>query len=182
MSTTTSKKKDNKEAKNEQNESVKTVKLGEYQELESKYKRALADQQNLVKQHQKDRSHYIKYANEQLLLTILPIYDNLKLAYKHFNLDNPSSWLDGLKYIIKQFKDTLEQEGVTEIETHNQLFDHHSMEAVEIIKTNNKEQDNIVAEEVRSGYKLADRVIIPARVKVYHYEDHQNGSMPLDHN
>jgi len=181
MSTTTSKAK-NKETKNQQNEASPMVKLSDYQELDNKYKRALADQQNLEKQHQKDRSHYIKYANEQLLLTILPIYNNLKLAYKHFNLDNPSSWLDGLKYIIKQFKDTLEQEGVTEIETHNQLFDHHSMEAVEIIKTNNKEQDNIVAEEVRSGYKLADRIIIPARVKVYHYEDHQNGSMPLDHN
>ena len=79
MSTTTSKKK-NKETKNQQNEASPMVKLSDYQELENKYKRALADQQNLEKQHQKDRSHYIKYANEQLLLTILPIYDNLKLA------------------------------------------------------------------------------------------------------
>ena len=181
MSTTTSKKKDNQETKNQQSESSPIVKLSDYQELENKYKRALADQQNLEKQHQKDRSHYIKYANEQLLLTILPIYDNLKLAYKHFNLDNPSTWLDGLKYILKQFKDTLGQENITEIETNNQPFNHHSMEAVETIETDNKEQDNIVAEEIRPGYRLADRVIIPARVKVYHYK-HQNGSMPLDHN
>ena len=181
MSTTTSKKKANKETDSHHNESSPMVKLSDYQELENKYKRALADQQNLVKQHHKDRSHYIKYANEQLLLTILPIYDNLKLAYKHFNLDNPSSWLDGLKYIVKQFKDILRQENVAEIETNNQPFDHHTMEAVEIIDTDNKEQDNMVAEEIRPGYKLADRVIIPARVRVYHYK-HQNGSMPLDHN
>ncbi|HOE81023.1 MAG TPA: nucleotide exchange factor GrpE [bacterium] len=180
MSTTTSKAK-NKETKNQQNEASPVVKLSDYQELDNKYKRALADQQNLEKQHQKDRSHYIKYANEQLLLTILPIYNNLKLAYKHFNLDNPSSWLDGLKYIINQFKDILKQENVIEIETNNQPFNHHSMEAVEIIETDNKEQDNMVAEEIRPGYKLADRVIMPARVRVYHYK-HQNGSMPLDHN
>ncbi|HNQ45315.1 MAG TPA: nucleotide exchange factor GrpE [bacterium] len=180
MSTTTSKAK-NKETKNQQNEASPMVKLSDYQELDNKYKRALADQQNLEKQHQKDRSHYIKYANEQLLLTILPIYNNLKLAYKHFNLDNPSSWLDGLKYIINQFKDILKQENVIEIETNNQPFNHHYMEAVEIIETDNKEQDNMVAEEIRPGYKLADRVIMPARVRVYHYK-HQNGSMPLDHN
>ena len=55
----------------------------QYHELEDKYRRALAEQQNLIKQHQKDRAHYVHYANEQLLLEILPVYDNLKLSCRH---------------------------------------------------------------------------------------------------
>ena len=74
------------------------------QELTDKYQRALAEQQNLIKQHQKDKSHYVQYANEQLLLELLPVFDNLKLSCKHFNPENTASWLEGINYIIKQFE------------------------------------------------------------------------------
>lgn len=147
-----------------------TVSHEDYQELEAKYQRCLADQQNLIKQHQKDKSHYLNYANEQLLLEILPVYDNLKLACRHFNAEQPDNWLIGIQYIIKQFQAVLNQRGVTEINTVGQPFDHATMDAAETILTDQAELDDTVAEEIKPGYQLESRVITPARVKVYKYQ------------
>ena len=142
----------------------------QYHELEDKYRRALAEQQNLIKQHQKDRAHYVHYANEQLLLEILPVYDNLKLSCRHFNPDNTASWLEGINYIINQFQNILSQQGVKEIPTIDQPFDHTTMDATEMVETADNQQDNLVAEEIKPGYQLKDRVITPARVKVYRFK------------
>ncbi len=51
--------------------------------LEEKYKRALADYQNLVKQTAKEKMEFAKYANELLLTEMLPVYDHLKIALRH---------------------------------------------------------------------------------------------------
>ncbi|HQB51015.1 MAG TPA: nucleotide exchange factor GrpE [bacterium] len=141
------------------------------QELTEKYQRALADQQNLVKQHQKEKAHYIHYANEQLLLELLPVFDNLKLSCRHFNPDNTTSWLEGINYIIKQFENFLNQQGVTEIKAAGQAFNHATMDAAEMVETTDEKLDNLVAEEIKPGYQLADKIITPARVKVYQYKD-----------
>lgn len=141
------------------------------QELTDKYQRALAEQQNLVKQHQKEKTSYIHYANEQLLLELLPVFDNLKLSCRHFNPKNTASWLEGINYIIKQFENFLNQQGVVEIKTLGQIFNHTTMDAAEIIETTDEKLDNTVAEEIKPGYQLAEKIITPARVKVYQYKD-----------
>lgn len=187
MSTEPSKK-NIKESK-DKSKTKDSVSRGPYHELEDKYHRALAEQQNLIKQHQKDRAHYVHFANEQLLLEILPVYDNLKLSCRHFNPDNTASWLEGINYIIKQFQSVLSQQGVKEIPTVGQPFNHSTMDAAEVVDTENDQQDDLVAEEIKPGYQLEEKVITPARVKVYHYQPikdyktkHQNGPAPLDHN
>src|SRR3989339_557833 len=50
--------------------------------FEHRYKRALADYQNLVKRSTEERMEFIKYSNEQILLEILPVYENLKISWK----------------------------------------------------------------------------------------------------
>ncbi len=165
--------------KDAKNKSKNSVSREQYRELEDKYHRALAEQQNLVKQQQKDRANYVRYANEQLLLEILPVYDNLKLSCRHFNPDNTASWLEGINYIIKQFQTVLNQQGIKEIETVGQKFNHATMDAAEIVPTDQPQQEEIVAAEIKPGYQLEERVITPARVKVYR---HQDGPAPIDHN
>ncbi len=138
----------------------------EYEAVDHKYKLALADYQNLLKQGVKDRRDAILYANEALILELLPVYDNLKLSFKHSGEDN-QAWLTGLQHVIQQFKKVLEEAGVVEIKTENQFFDPTSMEAVETRTTNDKKLDGLVAEELKGGYSLNEKVIIPARVAVY---------------
>ncbi len=87
------------------------------EELEHKYKLALADYQNLLRQTTKERRDAILYANEALILDLLPVYDNLKLSLKHSGGEGNESWLTGLQHVIQQFRKVLEEAGVKEIQT-----------------------------------------------------------------
>lgn len=121
------------------------------------YERALADYQNLLKRTAKERREFAKYANENLICDIIPVYDNLKIAIAHSDKENHDSWLNGVKYVVKQFKDLLKNFGVEEIKTSGQVFDPATMEALE-------GSGEKVKQELRSGYILSGKVIIAAKV------------------
>lgn len=139
--------------------------------MEHKYKLALADYQNLLKQTAKEKIDFALYANEKLIFNILPVYDNLKLSLLHFPQDGPGQWKIGLEHVVQQFKKSLEENGLEEIITKDQKFDHALMEAVKTRDTQDQEQDDMVVEELKGGYKLHNKVIIPARVNVYKFKN-----------
>ena len=99
----------------------------------------------------------IKYANEEIILNILPILDNLILAVNHIKDD-------GLSQIIKQLEDFLKKEGIEVVETVGKEFDPSLMESVEEVEGENS---GIVAEETQRGYTMQGKLIRPARVKIY---------------
>lgn len=125
------------------------------EELEGQLARALADYQNLERRVQEQRGDWIRTANKDLLLRLLPVLDTLMLAAKH-------SSDEGVKLSVKQFIDTLRNEGIEKIETEGKTFDPKLMECVSTIEG----EDNKVLEEVRSGYIMGDTVIRPAQVRV----------------
>lgn len=129
--------------------------------LENDYKRALADYQNLVKQTQKERQEYIRYANSSLIEQLLPILDNLKMAYKH--LQDP-----GVEMIIKQFHDLLKGENIEEISAKpGDEFDHDLHEAIDSVE-GTAEQNGRIAELSLVGYKYQDGLVLRhAKVKVF---------------
>lgn len=128
--------------------------------IEERYKRALADYQNLLKQSAKEKLAFAQFANESLLHKLIPVYDNLKTSMKHLDeVTKKNSWVTGVGYILKQFGDALREVGVEEIETEGKIFDHNNMEAM-------SGQGNKVAKELRPGYKLYGKVIIPAKVEL----------------
>jgi molecular chaperone GrpE len=127
----------------------------EFENLENQLKRALADYQNLEKRIAEEKSIWLKVANKNLLLKLLPGLDSLLLAEKH-------TQDEGVKLSIKHFVDSLEQEGVRKIETVGRDFDPNLMEA---IGTAEGEEGKIL-EEVRAGYMLFDSVLRPAQVIV----------------
>ncbi len=129
-------------------------------DFESLYKRALADYQNLEKQSARDRQEFARYANEQLLYSLLPVYDNLKIAMKHSEGEKEDSpWIIGVKHVLKQFAEALREQGVEEIEVMGKEFDHECMEAV-------KGQGGKVIGELRPGYRLNGKVIVAAKVEL----------------
>jgi molecular chaperone GrpE len=126
--------------------------------FQSMYLRALADYQNLLKRTAFEKEEFAKFANEQIILEIIPVYDNLKTSILHSDDEAAKNgWLEGIKYIIKQFKDVLNNLGVEELQTEGKKFDHHTMEAIE-------GKGERVKKEVRAGYKLKGKLIVPARV------------------
>ncbi len=144
----------------------------EKHELEHRYKTALADYQNLLKQTAKDKQEFAKYANEQLIHEFLPVYDHLKLSLAHIDAAaEKSNWLVGVQYVIKQFQEVLAKHGVTEIKTVGEKFDHQTMEAIGSEPTDEAEKDDTVAKEIKAGYLLNGKVISPARVTVFEKKD-----------
>ncbi|MBI4653030.1 nucleotide exchange factor GrpE [Candidatus Kuenenbacteria bacterium] len=132
-----------------------------------KYKRALADYQNLLKQTAREKMEFVVYANEQMIKEILPVYDHLKMAIKHCDNELNNSWLEGVRHVVKQFKDVLEKIGVEEIEVKDKKFDPNLMDAISSEETDDKNLDEQVAKQVMAGYKLNGKVIKVARVVVY---------------
>lgn len=127
---------------------------------EERYKRALADYQNLLKQTAKERQEFIRYALDDFLQNVLPVYDHLKMSLSSLpegELKNP--WVEGVGHVLKQFKEVLCQHGIEEIKTVGEKFDHQTMEAV-------SGSGEIVKVEVQPGYKLNGKLIRPAKVIV----------------
>ncbi|MCX6795263.1 MAG: nucleotide exchange factor GrpE [Candidatus Falkowbacteria bacterium] len=127
---------------------------------EQKYLRALADYQNLLRQHASDKSDFVKFALSSFLEEILPVYDHLKMSVASLpEEEKNNSWVMGVTYVLKQFKETLESHGIEEIKTVGENFDHHTMEALE-------GQGEKVTKEIMAGYKLNSKLIRAAKVVV----------------
>ncbi|MFC1654006.1 nucleotide exchange factor GrpE [Patescibacteria group bacterium] len=125
------------------------------QELDIKWKRALADYQNLEKRIENDRSIFAKIATAGLIEKLLTTVDDLERAADHIKDD-------GVSLIAKQLITLLKEEGVEEIETDNQTFDPSTMECVEI----SSGIKNQVTKTTQKGYMIHDVVLRPAKVEV----------------
>jgi molecular chaperone GrpE len=124
-------------------------------DFENKYKRAIADYQNLQKRVQDEKSEWIRSANKELLLRILTVLDTLILAYQHTQDTN-------IKVSIQQFLDILKSEGVTKIEALGKKFDPVIMEAI----ATDEGEEGKVLEELRVGFMIHDKLLRAAQVKV----------------
>lgn len=148
------------EKKDEEKNEEEVLEEVEVDSSEQKYLRALADYQNLLKQSAREKTEFIKFALEDFLHELLPVYDHLKLSLKSLKPEEEKSpWVEGVRHVLKQFKTTLENRGVEEIKTEGEKFNHEEMEALD-------GEGEIVEKEVMSGYKLNGKVIRIAKVIV----------------
>lgn len=125
------------------------------EELENKWKRALADYDNLRKRVKKEKEGFVKFSNASLIDKLLPALDSLEKCTEHLK-DK------GLKLTLEQFRKVLESEGLKEIEAEGEKFDPELMDAVEMVKG----EKNKVIEVVLKGYMLNNKILRPAKVKV----------------
>lgn len=121
-------------------------------QAQEKEKRSLADYQNLQRRTQSERGQIIKFANKELIQSLLPILDSLEKATLQIK-DK------GLDMIFNEFKKTLERAGLKEIEVLGKEFDLETMEAVD----HNGEGQQVI-KVVKKGYVLKDEVIQHAEV------------------
>lgn len=151
-------------------------------EAQEKYLHVLADSENARKRMQKEREEMTKYAIEGVLVEILHPLDNLEkaLQFAESMSDEVRNWAIGFEMLLNQFKQILANHGVEEYHSVGKPFDPHFHEAMEMVETTDYEPGVIVEEFVR-GYKMGDRPIRVARVKVAkapekkHSEENQEG-------
>ncbi|MGI6325294.1 MAG: nucleotide exchange factor GrpE [Bacilli bacterium] len=137
-------------------------------ELEEKLLRNQAELINFKRRKEEEVSKLLEYSNLELIREILPILDNFERAIKMDDddlTDEVSRFLEGFKMIYSEFRRILNDFGVTEIEALDQLFDPTYHEAV-MTDENKDKESGIVLEVLQKGYKLKDRAIRPAMVKV----------------
>lgn len=127
-------------------------------ELENNWKRALADYKNLERRVAEEKDEFLQLANMVLLQRLLPVMDNLELLEKH--IDDT-----GLKMVVKEFRQILNDAGVKPIESDGKDFESESMECLEITECE-EEKNNKVLETLRKGYQFKNKILRPAQVRV----------------
>ncbi|WP_121639720.1 nucleotide exchange factor GrpE [Virgibacillus sp. Bac330] len=137
----------------------------EKEELYQKLLRVQAEYDNFKKRTVKEREAALKYQSQDLIQELLPALDNFERALQVEKTEATASIIDGISMVYKQIKDALASQGAEEITAVGEEFDPNVHHAVMQIEAEDK-PSNIVVEELQKGYKLKDRVIRPAMVKV----------------
>ena len=126
--------------------------------------RLQAEFDNFRKRNAKQQQEYREYALAEALTTLLPILDSLDRALKT-NAVSVEDFRSGIELIDKQFHDALAKLGVQPVPAEGELFDPNLHQAVQMVETSDTE-DNHVIDELQRGYKLKDRLLRPAMVRV----------------
>lgn len=132
------------------------------QNLENQLKRALADYANLQKRVDQEREQIEDRSKAVVITRFFNTLDTLELAEKAETKEDSSSIREGIEIAIKEFRNTLADQGVEEIDTSGD-FDPRFHEAIEVVE--GKVDDRIV-EVLAKGYKIDKRILRAARVKV----------------
>ncbi len=151
------------ESKEEKNKSKEVVPKQDYDELDDRYKRILAEFENFKKRSAKEREGLYNSILSDVIEVILPVVDNLENAAKVETKDE--SYKQGVELVLKQFKDVLSSKGIEEIKTIGETFDPSLHEAVSSVQDDTKGEKEIV-QEYRKGYKIGNRVIRHSMVVV----------------
>ena len=125
--------------------------------------RVQAEFDNARKRATKEQQDFRDYALVDTIKTIIPVLDSFDRALQ--TSPEKSEFHAGMELIHKQLVDALAKLGVRPISAKGEQFDPRYHEAIEMVDTEDAE-DHQVLEELQSGYKLKDRLLRPAMVKV----------------
>ena len=134
-------------------------------ELTDRLIRLQADFENYRRRMQREKEEIAQYGTQRLIVNLLPVLDNLERALATPPNPGDERLRQGVELTARSFLEILAKEGVTPIEAVGQPFDPHLHEAV-MTHEDPEQEDGIVLEEFRKGYKLGDRVIRASMVKV----------------
>jgi molecular chaperone GrpE len=127
------------------------------------WQRAEADFANYKKRVEQERAEFAHFANASLISALLPVVDDFERALENAAADpEAGTWVEGVQLIYRKLRSVLEDHGLTEIEAEGSKFDPHLHEAVMCVEG----EEGIVCEELQKGYRLRDRLLRPAMVKV----------------
>ncbi len=139
----------------------------ELKEKNDKYLMVLAESENARKRMQKERQEMMQYAVENALIDFLVPIESMEkaLGFASQMSDEVKNWALGFNMILQQFKQVFEEKGIVEYSSVGQKFNPFLHEAVETEETT-KFPEGTVVEEFSKGYKIGDRPIRVAKVKV----------------
>jgi molecular chaperone GrpE len=126
--------------------------------------RLQAEFDNFRKRAGKENSEFRDYAVADAARSMIPVLDSLALALKNAEA-HPENFRKGVELIQKQFQEAMQKLHVQRVEAQGQPFDPRFHEAIEMVESN-EVADNHVLEELQPGYRMKDRLLRPAMVRV----------------
>lgn len=153
-----------KKVKNELNECRKKA-----EEYLAGWQRAKADFINSRRDEEKEKEAMARFANKRLLYEFLSVADSLEMGLKEAS-GKESGLYEGLNQTLNLLLQITRGYGVSEIEAASQKFnpEEHESVAEEIVEA--PEADGMVLEVIQKGYRIYDKVLRPAKVKVGNYK------------
>jgi molecular chaperone GrpE len=134
-------------------------------EASNRYLRLAADFDNYKKRVRQEQSETVQHANVELISRLLPVVDNFHRVIESAPAGLDDAWLQGIKLTLQQLDELLASQGVSQIESVGTPFDPTLHEAIGHEESDEHPEDTVVS-EVRKGYRLHDRVVRPALVRV----------------
>ncbi|HEY0590460.1 MAG TPA: nucleotide exchange factor GrpE [Thermoanaerobaculia bacterium] len=134
----------------------------ENQKLRDQFLRSRADFENFRKRVEREKAEFYRYALGDTLRDILPVLDNFERALEH---EGDDDFKTGVEMIYKQLADALARAGLRAIEPAGEPFDPTFHEAIARHETTDVEPHRVV-DVLQKGYKLHDRLLRPALVRV----------------
>jgi molecular chaperone GrpE len=131
--------------------------------------RMQAEFDNARKRAAKEQQDYRDYALADTIKTLIPVLDSFDRALQ--SSPEKSEFHVGVELIHKQLQDALAKLGIQPIAAKGQQFDPRFHEAIEMVDTEDA-KDNEVFDELQRGYKLKDRLLRPAMVRVARNSKH----------
>ena len=139
-------------------------------ELNDKILRLLAENQNLRKNHEKEKEDILKYGSFNFASGILSLTDNLDRAFSIFKNNEKfkdKEFVDiknGIELIEKELLITLEKNSITYVDCLNKKFDPNFHQALSEVES--EKEHGTVVEEIQKGYLLHDRLLRPSLVNI----------------
>jgi molecular chaperone GrpE len=134
-------------------------------ESRDRYLRLAADFDNYKKRTRQEQLETIQHASADLIGRLLPVLDDLHNVLEHRPEGIDQSWVKGLELSVRKLEEALGTHGLQPIESVGVRFDPKLHEAVAHEESAEHPEDTVVS-ELRRGYRLRDRVVRPALVKV----------------
>ncbi|MDQ3076165.1 MAG: nucleotide exchange factor GrpE [bacterium] len=148
----------------------------EKEEYLTGWQKERAEFANYRKQEEDRKTMLSESMRERILSRFLTVMDSFNMAFANkeaWEKVDPN-WRKGVEYIYSQMNTVFEEYGVKPIGKVEDTFDPNIHESIEMMATEDKDQDQKIALVIQKGYKLGDRVLRPARVNVYEYHESSN--------
>ena len=140
--------------------------VDEPDERDARYLRLAADFENFKRRKAQEIADLRRYESEDAALALLPVLDNLRRAVEHAGEAGAEDFfVSGLQLVVREFETALERIGITPVPAVGERFDPAIHNAIAAEESDDVEHDTVVAELV-PGYRLHDRLLRPAIVRV----------------
>jgi molecular chaperone GrpE len=139
--------------------------FAEKQDIYDRLLRKQAELDNFRKRTEREKEEFSKHATADLIRSLLPALDSFERALKHRDPRVPREFYQGMELIHREVLDILTRAGLDPLDTKGKIFDPHLHQAVESVESD-QHRDQEIIEELQRGYKLRQRLLRPAVVKV----------------